>query len=101
MAHVYYADTLCRLGRAEEAWPAYRKGMELAPNDRNLIALGLQCLWDHQAITYRSEVLTTLADAHAGTWLAFLFHDIVQNGEKNGGVDKKYRPRGYDEGPKD
>jgi hypothetical protein len=26
--------------------------------------------------------------------------DTVENGEKNGGVQKKYRPRSYDEGPK-
>ncbi len=31
MAHVYYGDTLCRLKRAEQAWPHYLKGFELAP----------------------------------------------------------------------
>ena len=31
--------------------------------------------------------------------LAWLARDVVANGPKNGGVDKKYRPRGYDEGP--
>jgi hypothetical protein len=40
-----------------------------------------------------------MADAKPGTWLAFLDRDIVWNGEKNGGVERKYRPRGYDEGP--
>src|SRR5262249_31949126 len=33
MASVYYGDTLCRLHRAEEAWPHYVRGFELAPND--------------------------------------------------------------------
>ncbi|HEX4340407.1 MAG TPA: tetratricopeptide repeat protein [Polyangiaceae bacterium] len=99
MAHIYFADTLCRLGRPDEAWPFYRDGMNMAPNDRNLIALALQCLWDHSALKARDTELVAMADAKPGTWLAFLNRDIVWNGDKNGGVDKKYRPRGYDEGP--
>ncbi|MCS6902520.1 MAG: tetratricopeptide repeat protein, partial [Polyangiaceae bacterium] len=42
MAHVYLGDTLCRLHRAEEAWPHYEKGFQMAENDPNLLALGLQ-----------------------------------------------------------
>jgi hypothetical protein len=99
MAHIYFADTLCRLGRAEEAWPYYRDGMNMAPNDRNLIALALQCLWDHSSVKSRDTELLAMADRKPGTWLAYLNRDIVWNGEKNGGVDRKYRPRGYDEGP--
>jgi hypothetical protein len=101
MAHVYFADTLCRLNRAEEAWPYYRDGMTMAPNDRNLIALALQCLWDHGAVKERKDELLAMADRKPGTWLAYLNRDIVWNGEKNNGVDRKYRPRGYDEGPAD
>jgi hypothetical protein len=99
MANVYFADTLCRLNRAEEAWPYYRIGMTLGPNDRNLIALGLQCLWDHQAVLGREHELLDLATDSPGTWLAYLFRDIITNGKTNGGVEKKNRPRGYDEGP--
>lgn len=99
MAHIYYADTLCRLNRAEEAWPFYRQGLILAPNDRNLIALALQCLWDHGSILNRDRELLGLADRQSGSWLAWLARDIVMNGARNGGVEKKYRPRGYDEGP--
>jgi tetratricopeptide (TPR) repeat protein len=101
MAHVYYADTLCRLSRTDEAWPHYEKGMTLGPNDRNLIALALQCLWDRGGVEGRRDALLALADAHPGTWLSYLGHDILTNGEKNGGVDRQYRPRGYDEGPGD
>jgi hypothetical protein len=101
MAHVYFADTLCRLGRAEKAWPYYRDGMLMAPNDRNLIALALQCLWDHGAIKDRKDELLGMADRKPGTWLAYLNRDIAWNGDKNNGVDRKYRPRGYDEGPAD
>ena len=101
MAHVYFADTLCRLGRAEEAWPYYRDGMTMAPNDRNLIALALQCLWDHGAIKDKKDDLLAMSDRKPGSWLAYLNRDIVWNGEKNNGVDRKYRPRGYDEGPAD
>jgi hypothetical protein len=117
MAHVYYGDTLCRLAnvadapspkpdpekrraRAERAIPHYLKGFALAPNDPNLIALALQCMWDEKiALPHRQE-LTDLADRHPGSWLSFLVNDIMENGEKNGGVEKKYRPRSYDEGPK-
>jgi hypothetical protein len=100
MAHVYYGDTLCRLHRADEAWPHYARGFELAPNDSNLIALGLQCLWDEKAIQKRGDELVALSDRHPGSWLAYLGRDIVYNGEQHGGVEKKYRPRSYNEGPK-
>ncbi|MEI9947432.1 MAG: hypothetical protein WDO74_00210 [Pseudomonadota bacterium] len=58
MAHVYYGDTLCRLKRAEQAWPHYMHGFELAPNDLNLIALGLQCAWEEKIIeAHKDELL--------------------------------------------
>jgi hypothetical protein len=100
MAHVYYADTLCRLGRVEEAWPHYERGFSMAPGEPNLIALGLQCLWDKKAIETHQDELLRLADEHPNSWLSYLAHDIVNNGEQHKGVDPKYRPRGYDEGPK-
>jgi hypothetical protein len=99
MARIYYADTLCRLNRTDESWTFYRQGLILAPNDRNLIALSFQCLWDHGGISSREKEILELADKQPGSWLAWLARDVVTNGSKNGGVDKKYRPRGYDEGP--
>jgi hypothetical protein len=42
-----------------------------------------------------------MAEAHPGSWLAYLGADIVHHGEKHGGVEKKYRPRSYDGGPKE
>ena len=100
MAHVYYGDTLCRLKRAEQAWPHYMRGFELAPNDLNLIALGLQCAWEEKIIEAHKDEILAIAEAHPGSWLAFLGTDLVYNGTSNGGVQKKYRPRAYDEGPK-
>lgn len=117
MAHVYYGDTLCRLAnvadppslkpdpekrhlRAERAMPHYMRGFALAPNDPNLIALALQCMWEEKITLPHRDELTALADQHPGSWLSFLLSDILENGEKNGGVQKKYRPRSYDEGPK-
>jgi hypothetical protein len=100
MAHTYYADTLCRLHRVEEAWPEYVKGFEMAPNDRNLIALAMQCLWDEKAVEDHRAELLDLAQEHRGSWLAYLARDLVYHGEEHKGVDPKYRPRGYDEGPK-
>jgi hypothetical protein len=104
MASIYYGDTLCRLHRAPEAWPHYRHGFELAPNDVNLIALAMQCLWDEKMIEPDSNVrheLDVLKDDHPGTWLEYLARDIIEHGTEHNGVDPKYRPRGYNEGPKD
>ena len=103
MASVYLGDTLCRLHRAPEAWPHYKRGFLLGPNDQSLIALGMQCLWDEQQLVPTSELWIDLADMgtkNPGTWLDFLQSDVHTNGEKNAGVDPKYRPRGYNEGPK-
>ena len=101
MAHIYLGDTLCRLHRAGEAWPAYKAGFELGPNDPNLIGLALQCLWDEKAIADHKDELIAASDAHPGSWLAYLATDIVYNGKEYDGVQKKYRPRSYDGGPKE
>ncbi|MEZ4220707.1 MAG: tetratricopeptide repeat protein [Polyangiaceae bacterium] len=100
MAHIYYGDTLCRMKRPADAWPYYERGFVLAPNDPNLIALALQCLWDQQGIESHKARILELVDENRGTWLAYLGTQIVYHGKENGGVEKKYRPRGYDEGPK-
>ena len=101
MAHVYLGDTLCRQGKPIEGWPSYVRGFELAPNDSNLIALGLQCLWDKKSIESHREELLRMVSEHPGSWLAFLASDIVHNGKEHDGVQKQYRPRSYDGGPKD
>lgn len=102
MAHVYTGDTLCRMHRAEEAWPHYAKGFALGPNERSLIALGLQCLYDEKALDQHEEQLRALAAEHPGSWLAYLAVDTLDHGDEpsHGGVDPQYRPRGYNEGPK-
>ncbi len=101
MAHVYLGDTLCRMHRAEQAWTHYARGFELAPNDPNLIALGLQCLWDEKVVEAHKQELLDMSERNPGSWLAFLASDIVYNGQEHGGVQRKYRPRAYDEGPKE
>lgn len=101
MASIYLGDTLCRMHRAAEAWPYYKHGFELAPNDPNLIALALQCLWDEKSLIGNvSTELAELGPKFPSSWLDFLQRDIIDNGTKNNGVDPKYRPRGYNEGPK-
>jgi len=103
MASVYLGDTLCRMHRAPEAWQYYQQGFELAPNDQNLVALGIQCLWDEKAMgedTPARAGLEALAEAHPGSWVAYLARDTIDNGDEHSGVDPKYRPRGYNEGPK-
>jgi hypothetical protein len=101
MAHVYYADTLCRLHRSEEAWPHYVQGFELGVNQQALIALALQCLWDEKQIPRYKDELSKMAETHKGSWLAYLANDIIQNGEKHNGVDPQYRPRSYNGGPRE
>ena len=103
MANIYYGDTLCRLHRVEEAWPHYKRGLVLAAADPNLVALGLQCLWDEKAFVSGSakrDDLEQMARLHPGSWLEYLGNDLLRNGEQHKGVDPKYRPRGYNEGPK-
>ena len=101
MAHIYTGDTLCRLHRAEEAWPHYKQGFAIGPNEQSLISLALQCLYDEKALYPHEKELRELADAHPGSWIAYLAIDTLDNSEKHNGVDPKYRPRGYNEGPKE
>jgi hypothetical protein len=101
MAHVYQGDTYCRLHRYDEAFPHYLRGFKLGPNEPNLIALGLQCLWDGKQLKQHEEALVEAANqADDRSWLNYLVTDIVNNGDKHNGVQPKYRPRGYNEGPK-
>jgi hypothetical protein len=103
MANVYMGDTLCRMHRAVEALPHYLHGFSLGPADMGLVALGLQCLWDEKQLddpsTARGE-LQDLADQYPGSWLKYLVDDTLANGDEYHGVNPKYRPRGYNEGPK-
>jgi hypothetical protein len=104
MASIYLGDTLCRLHRAPEAWPHYKRGFELAPNDVNLVALALQCLWDEKMLVPENPIRQELDDIksdHPGSWVEYLGRDILEHGDEHNGVDPKYRPRGYNEGPKD
>lgn len=101
MAHIYTGDTLCRMHRPEEAWPLYAKGFDLGPNEPGLIALALQCLYDEKKLMDHADDIRALAAEHPGSWIAYLGVDTVDNGEKHGGVDPKYRPRSYNEGPKE
>ncbi len=109
MAHVYQGDTLCRMKRergwdgktmAKHAFPHYKRGFELNPNDVNLVALALQCLYDQKGLPHVEDELMALADEHPGSWVSYLVRDIIDNGDKYRGVNPKYRPRGYNEGPK-
>jgi hypothetical protein len=101
MAAIYTGDTLCRMHRAPEAWPHYAAGFELGPNDRSLIALALQCMFDEGILMEHEDELRTIADRHDGSWIRYLAHDTLDNHEKHNGVDPQYRPRGYNEGPKE
>jgi hypothetical protein len=103
MASVYLGDTLCRMHRAPEAVAYFVQGFRLGPNDMSLIGLGVQCLWDEHAIDEGSEArarLQAVADDFPGSWLKYIVDDTFTNGDDNKGVNPKYRPRGYNEGPK-
>jgi hypothetical protein len=102
MASVYMGDTLCRMHRSSEAVPHYIQGFSLGPADLGLIALGLGCLWDEHQLSDPSlrSRLQDLADQYPGSWLKYLVDDTLANGDEYHGVNPKYRPRGYNEGPK-
>ena len=103
MASVYMGDTLCRMHRAPEAVPHYLRGFALGPNEMSLVALGLQCLWDENQLGDDSAIrapLQSAADKYPGSWLKYLVDDTLANGAEYKGVNPKYRPRGYNEGPK-
>jgi hypothetical protein len=103
MANVYLGDTLCRLHRATEAWPHYKHGFELGSNEQALVALAVQCLWDEHALDEDSPIrgeLEDIGEQHPGSWLDYIARDTISNGDEHNGVDPKYRPRGYNEGPK-
>ncbi|MBM4357332.1 MAG: tetratricopeptide repeat protein [Deltaproteobacteria bacterium] len=102
MAHIYTGDTLCRMDRAEEAWPYYAEGFTVGPNEKSLISLALQCMYDKKTLLAHEEELRALAAKPTGnTWIAYLVTDTLANHEKNKGVDPQYRPRGYNEGAKE
>jgi tetratricopeptide (TPR) repeat protein len=97
MAHIYLGDALCREKRVAEAWPHYKRGFEKGPNQRGLLALALQCLWDHQAYAEHRIELLDLGEKYPKSWLAYLAHDLDINGETNEGVNPQYRPRSYNQ----
>ena len=69
----------------------------------SLIALGLQCLWDEKQLGDDAPARTELQEAankFPGSWFKYLVDDTFSNGEEYKGVNPKYRPRGYNEGPK-
>ena len=103
MAHVYMGDALCHAKRAEESIPYYTRGFDLGPAEVGLIALGLQCLWAAKLLDEESPTMKRFEDdssKYPGSWYAYLIADLRAHGEEHGGVDPKYRPRGYNEGPK-
>lgn len=103
MAKVYTADVLCRMHKAQEAWPWYVKGLPQAASDQALSALALQCLYEEKMIlagpdtANRDAQLQAISDAHRGSWLAFLWTDMQSHAADHAGVDAKYRPRGYNQ----
>lgn len=103
MANVYLGDTLCRMHRTAEAWPHYENGFRLAPNDSSLAALALQCLWDEKALEEGSPIRARLEEViqrYPHKWVEYLGRNVLEHGEEHDGVEPKYRPRGYNEGPK-
>ncbi len=100
MANIYVGDTLCRLHRPDEAMPHYLRGFELGPNQQFMVALALQCLWEEKAFERHREKIEEVGKKHPGSWVDFLVKEMVKTGEEHQGVDPKYRPRGYNQGPR-
>jgi hypothetical protein len=94
MANVDLGYALCSLHRPAEAWRYLVHGFALADQDRDLVAMGLQCMWDEGALApdapARAE-LASIAEHHPNTWLWFLATDILARGPLYGGVQPKLR----------
>ncbi|MBM4363967.1 MAG: tetratricopeptide repeat protein, partial [Deltaproteobacteria bacterium] len=88
MANVYLGDALCRQGRSDESIPHYLRGFALGPNEKSLVALGLQCLWEKGLFEAHRGELEDLAVASPGTWVSYLVHDVAEHGAEHGGVDR-------------
>ncbi len=97
MAHIYTGDTLCRMGKPDEAWPHYARGFSLGPGDKGLISLALQCMWDTKTLQKHEPELRILSADHPGSWIAFLADDTLRNGDKQGGVQREAKGRSYNQ----
>jgi hypothetical protein len=102
MAHVYLGTPLPTRSHRRGLAPLrarLRAGPERLQPDRPGPAVPL----DHGAVERRRDEILALATKaeHSGSWLAYLGTEVVYNGQEHGGVPAKYRPRGYDQGPKD
>jgi len=97
LGHVYLGDALCRAGRAEEAILHYERGLTLAPDEQDLAALALQCLWDAGAFEKARPGLERAAAGDPRGWLGYLLGEVALHGAENHGVPKAYRPRGYNQ----
>ncbi len=87
--------------RPDEAWPYYAEGFRIGENERSLIALALQCMYDEKVLLKYEAELRGLADKLPGSWVAYLADETLREHEEHNGVNPKYRPRGYNEGPKE
>jgi tetratricopeptide (TPR) repeat protein len=97
LAHVYLADAMCRAGRPSEAIPHYVRGLELAPDQKDIAALSLQCLWDTGTFEKARPALERVATRDPRGWLGFLLGQVVSHGQENGGVPSAYRSHGYNQ----
>ena len=69
------------------------------PAGGDRFSLALQCLYDKGELEPHRQEILDLAAEHPGSWISYLGRDTLEHGKTNSGVDPKYRPRGYNEGP--
>ncbi|MBK7583153.1 MAG: hypothetical protein IPI67_23510 [Myxococcales bacterium] len=100
MAHVYYGDTLCRMNKPEDALPHYVTGFELGPKRSQPDCAGHAVFVGPQGDRGSPRRAARSGGETPGSWLNYFAIEIVYRGEEHKGIEKKYRPRGYDEGPK-
>lgn len=97
LGHVYLGDALCRSGKVEEALAHYVRGLELAPDQKDIAALSLQCLWDTGAFEQARPALERVAARDPRGWLSYLLGEVVVRGRENDGVPSEYRSHGYNQ----
>ncbi len=102
MAHVYTGDTLCRMHNAARGVGVLPRRLRPRPQRSEPDRAGAPVpLRREGAHPHEDELRAHRRRSTRGRGSRTSATDTLANYEKNKGVDPKYRPRGYNEGPKE
>ena len=95
LARYYLPDSLCRAGKFEEAFPLYQSALNAAPQDKNLVVMALQCLWDSGMTKRYKKELEEIAEENANTWAGKITKQVLETGKEFNGVHPEFRPPAF------